>query len=208
MKTWDALKADTHRLYNEFSYMNLARGFLTHRTFRCILTMRLCQAVDSSNKLQRIFMLPLFKVAHNILCGFAAIDLPWRTQFGAGLNLVHGWGLVVSHEAIIGNNVTILHGATLGRRDKILSNGEREISFPMIEDEVWIGPHAIIVGGVVIGKGSIIGPGAFVNTNIPPHSVVIGNPSKIIKSNCVADVINPAPTKFIQPFEVNLVVKS
>ncbi|WP_074773002.1 hypothetical protein [Nitrosospira multiformis] len=63
----------------------------------------------------------------------------------------------------------------------------------MIEDEVWIGPHAIIVGGVTIGRGSRIAGGAFVTENVPPYSIVSGNPSTIVKANCTPDVMNPAP---------------
>lgn len=94
---------------------------------------------------------------------------------------------------MIGSNVTLFHGVTLGRRDRISQAGEREIQFPVLESEVWVGPHAIIVGGVTIGRGSRIGGGSFVTENIPPFSVVSGNPARIVKSNCTPDVINPAP---------------
>lgn len=58
---------------------------------------------------------------------------------------------------------------------------------------MWVGPHAIIVGGVTIGRGSRIAGGAFVTVNIPPYSIVSGNPATIVKNNCVADVMHPAP---------------
>lgn len=95
--------------------------------------------------------------------------------------------------ARIGNNVTLFHGATLGRRDRISHDGERFTEYPVLEDEVWVGPHAIIVGGVIIGHGSRIAGGAFVTSSIPPYSIVSGNPASIVKSNCVPDVTNPAP---------------
>lgn len=121
------------------------------------------------------------------------MDLPWRTEIGNGIALTHGWGLVVSSDAKIGKNVTLFHGVTLGRQEKILPGNERVIEFPVIEDEVWIGPNAIIVGGIRIGRGSRIAGGAFVTSDIPPYSVVCGNPSVITRSNCAPDVANPAP---------------
>jgi len=121
------------------------------------------------------------------------MDLSWRTEIGGGLALPHGWGLVVNAGAKIGNNVSLFHGVTLGRRDKISRDGERLTEYPVLEDEVWVGPHAIIVGGVTIGRGSRIAGGAFVTESIPPYSVVSGNPSVIVKSNCTPDVMNPAP---------------
>jgi len=65
--------------------------------------------------------------------------------------------------------------------------------YPTLEDEVWVGPHAIITGGITIGRGSRIAGGAVVNENIPPYSIVAGNPAKIIKSDCIPDVMHPAP---------------
>lgn len=62
-----------------------------------------------------------------------------------------------------------------------------------IEDDVWIGDHAIILSGVNIGKGAIIGAGAVVAKNIPPYAIVVGNPAKIIKyrfSNDIIDKLN------------------
>jgi serine O-acetyltransferase len=123
----------------------------------------------------------------------AGMDLPWSTQVGPGLALTHGWALVVNSGAKIGGNVTLFHGVTLGRRDHISTDGKRHTEYPLIEDEVWIGPHATIVGGVRIGRGSRIGAGAFVTDSIPPYSIVTGNPSSIVKSHCTPDVYNRAP---------------
>jgi serine O-acetyltransferase len=123
----------------------------------------------------------------------AGVDLPWQTRIGSGLALTHGWGLVISPGAKIGSNVTLFHGVTLGQRDRILITGDREIGYPTIEDDVWIGPHAIIIGNVTIGRGSRIAGGACVHESVPPYSVVMGNPSKIVKMNCTPDVPNRAP---------------
>lgn len=51
-----------------------------------------------------------------------------------------------------------------------------------IEDDVWIGTHVTILDGVKIGQGSIIGAGAVVNKDIPPYSIVVGNPGKVIRN--------------------------
>jgi serine O-acetyltransferase len=190
--TLSALKADTHRQYGSFSWMNLLKGAFARRTFRLVVTMRLCQAASISRGPVRAFLLPL-KLLHRIATHSAAVDFPWQTRVGAGLAITHGWGLVVNPGATIGNNVTLFHGVTIGRRDRIAKDDTRITEYPVVEDEVWIGPHAIIVGGVTIGRGSRIGGGAFVTEDVPPYSVVAGNPSSIVKTNCVPDVMNPAP---------------
>ncbi len=186
-----ALRADTHRQFGRYSAALVLKGFLARRNFRPIVTLRLCQAARGHGATR--LLLPLLKIAHRLCTHWAAIDFSWQTKIGGGLAITHGWGLVVSPGAVIGANVTLFHGVTLGRRDRIAANGERQTGYPVIEDEVWIGPHAIIVGGVTIGRGSRIGGGAFVTSDVPPYSIVSGNPSVIVRSNCTPDVMNPAP---------------
>ena len=122
-----------------------------------------------------------------------SMDFPSSTQVGAGLAITHGWGIVISPSARIGKNVTLFHGVTIGQRDTIQGQGTRITAYPIIEDEVWIGPNAVIVGGVIIGQGSKIAAGAFVTESIPPFSVVVGNPGVIVKTGCIPDVMNKAP---------------
>lgn len=88
----------------------------------------------------------------------------------------------------IGKNC-VLTGCTILAHDAStnrllgLQYGEPSISKPVIiEDECFIGYGAIILMGVTIGKGSIVGAGAIVTQNVPPNSVVAGNPAKIIMS--------------------------
>jgi acetyltransferase-like isoleucine patch superfamily enzyme len=52
----------------------------------------------------------------------------------------------------------------------------------VIEDGVWIAARAIILKGVTIGRGSVVGAGAVVTADVPPRTVVAGNPAKVIKN--------------------------
>lgn len=192
LDAWQALKADTYREFGRYEGWLVLKGFVLRRTFRPLLTLRLSQkCLDYPTPVQTL-LLPVVRSLHRIMCHWAGMDLPWKTSIGAGLSLTHGWGLVVSPGAVIGRNVTIFHGVTLGRRDRIASNGVRTPGYPTIEDEVWIGPHAIIVGDIVVGRGSRIAGGACVFTSVPPYSVVVGNPGEIVKSNCTPDVPHQA----------------
>ena len=102
----------------------------------------------------------------------------------------HGRGIVVNAGARIGRNVTLFHGVTLSQRDHIDAQGLRHTLYPVIEDEVWIGPRAIIVGGVTVGRGSRIAGGAYVFEDVPPYCVVMGNPGQIVRRDCTPDVQN------------------
>lgn len=50
-----------------------------------------------------------------------------------------------------------------------------------IEDDVWLGYNVTVLPGVTIGKGSVIGAGSVVCSDIPPYSIAVGNPAKVIK---------------------------
>jgi serine O-acetyltransferase len=131
------------------------------------------------------------RVLHFWAQQWAGMDFPWRTEIGPGFLITHGWGLVISPEATIGSNVTVLHGVTIGQKHKI-STGGRVKSYPTIEDEVWIGPHAVVAGGVIVGRGSRIAPGTIVTDDIEPYTIVGGNPMQVIRTDAHPDVVNPA----------------
>jgi serine O-acetyltransferase len=187
-----ALKGDTTRKRGKYKFSYILTGFFRDRTYRPIVTFRLCQATGHWKYVGKIVHL-FFRVIHRFACNSAGIDMPWETKIGTGFSLVHGWGVVITPKATIGKNVTFFNGVTLGKREKISKDGNRSSEYPVIEDEVWVGPHAVIVGGVVIGKGSRIAAGAFITESIPPYSTVMGNPAAIVKSGGHPDVKNPAP---------------
>lgn len=187
------LRRDAYRRSAIDSISTIVKQGVTSRTFRVIFTLRLCQVLNQS-RWMRLLLLPFAKVLHHLASAIAAVDLPWRTEIGSGFAVMHGRGLVVSEGSRIGSNVTLFHGVTLGRRDRILQNNIREVGYPTLEDDVWVGPNAIVVGNVVVGKGSRIAGGAFVNFDVPPFCLVMGNPGKIVKEGCSSDVINrPKP---------------
>ncbi len=182
----DPLACDTFRASRSFRRFDTFKVLRHSRTFRPIATMRWYQ---SSSGLKR----KMIKRLHMSACNRAGMDLPPDTSIGAGIAIFHGWGVVVSAGAKIGCNVTLMQGITIGQADRILPDGTRSTGFPTVEDNVWIGPHAVIVGGITVGKGSRILAGAVVNADVPPGSLVAGNPSKIIRGDVVEDVINKVP---------------
>lgn len=185
------LKGDTIRKKGKYKFRYVLSGYIMDRTYRPMVTLRLCQASRNWSLGKPLHI--LFRLMHRSACNNAGIDLPWKTKIAGGFALTHGWGVVINGRSIIGKNVTFFNGVTLGQRDRIAKDGTRTTEFPTIEDEVWVGPHAVIVGGVVIGKGSRIAGGAFVTESIPPYSTVMGNPATVVKTGSHPDVKNPAP---------------
>ena len=103
------------------------------------------------------------------------IQIGWHTQIGEGLVLVHCGPVAVNNEAVIGKNCTLYHGVTVGMEFR----GKRKGN-PTIGDNVWIGSNACVVGNITVGDDVLIAPLAFVNFDVPSHSIVVGNPAKII----------------------------
>lgn len=101
-----------------------------------------------------------------------AVDVHPAAKIGRGMFLDHATGLVVGETARIGNNVSILHGVTLGGTGN--ETGDRH---PKVSDGVMIGAHAQLLGNIHIGKGAKVGAGAVVLEDVPPHVTVAGVPA-------------------------------
>lgn len=186
---WTKVRADAYRVKGKTpSSGSVFALALFNRNFRPILTMRLCQwSAEHSSALNL-----LARVLHRFASAKAGIDMPSVVRAGAGLTIVHGWGLVVNRDAIIGSNVTLFNGVVIGRKDRITPEG-RVTEYPVVGDDVWIGPQAIIVGGINIGNGAIIGAGSVVTRDVPAHCIVAGNPARVLKTGVPPDVMNRAP---------------
>lgn len=102
--------------------------------------------------------------------------LPLECEIGKDTLVAYGGiGIVVHDRAKIGSHCMIGQGITIGGR-----NGNYDV--PTIEDNVYIGAGARILGAITIGHDSIIGPNAVITKDIPPYSVVVGVPAKIINT--------------------------
>lgn len=82
---------------------------------------------------------------------------------------------------MIGRNVNVAAGAVIDAENR----GKRK-GAPTVSDCCWIGSNAVVVGKINVGEDVLIAPLSFVNFDVPPHSVVVGNPGRIIpKENAV-----------------------
>lgn len=102
------------------------------------------------------------------------IEIHPAATLGPGLFIDHGMGVVIGETADIGENVTLLHGVTLGG-----TSLKREKRHPTLGNSVVVGAGATILGAFKIGDGSRIGAGSVVVREVPPHSVVVGVPGRV-----------------------------
>ena len=103
------------------------------------------------------------------------IEIHPGAKIGKRFFIDHGNGVVIGETAVIGDDVTIYQGVTLGGTGK--EKGKRH---PTIGNNVVIGASAIILGNIVIADNSRVGAGAVVTKSVPQNSTIVGNPARVI----------------------------
>lgn len=106
------------------------------------------------------------------------IEIHPAVKVGKRFFIDHGTGVVIGETAVIGDDVTIYQGVTLGGTGK--DTGKRH---PTIGNNVMIGAGAKVLGPLVIGDNSRIAAGAVVLNDIPPNSTAVGVPARIVKKD-------------------------
>jgi len=161
-----------------FIMMHFLRDFLFQHRLRYMVYFRTAQ--NTRSKIVKLMCeYKLYK-----LCRKYGIEIKTTTQIGPGFVMTHPYNITISPFAVLGRNINIMKGATIG-----LSAGKQP-GAPRIGNCVYIGLNATVLGGIEIGDDVMIAPNAFVNQSIPSHSIVIGNPCRIIhKENATAQYI-------------------
>ena len=170
-------KTDLYRYYGRSDFWVFLKAFINVPGFRYTYYLRQCMRFKNSSFLGRVFYFINLLTLRHLRYKFG-FEISERTKIGYGFYLGHFGGVVINERTVIGNNVSIAQGVTIGKTQR----GELA-GTPIIGDRVWIGPHAVVVGGITIGSDVLLGPGAYVNFNVPDRSVVIGNPGKIVSQN-------------------------
>jgi serine O-acetyltransferase len=103
------------------------------------------------------------------------IEIHPGARIGAGVFIDNGMGVVIGETAEIGEDVTLYQGVTLGG-----TSLKREKRHPTLERNVVVGTGAAVMGALRVGEGARIGAGSVVVAEVPPNSVVVGVPGKVI----------------------------
>lgn len=103
------------------------------------------------------------------------LEVSPNAKIGSGLYLCHPYNITIGNGVVIGKNCTLYKGCTLG-----VDYRGRRTGAPTLGNEVFVGLNAAVIGRVSIGDDVLIAPGAYVNFDVPSHSIVLGNPGRII----------------------------
>lgn len=151
---------------------DLINPFLFYKGFHALQGWRLASALWRKNRNSLALFL------QNRISRIFAVDIHPAAKFGHGVVLDHATGIVIGETAIVGNNVLMLHGVTLGTKD--FERGDRH---PVIGDNVIIGAGAKILGRTHIGDGAIIAAGSLVVDPVAPGNTVAGVPARVIRTS-------------------------
>jgi serine O-acetyltransferase len=190
----ETLQADVYRYRGETSWRAFLSAYLHEPGFRFTYYLRKVAFYRERKGGLGIFGYIYNRIQLHRYRFKYGFDISPLTQIGPGLYIGHFGGVVISPQAVLGANVNIAQGVTIGAA----SRGPRT-GAPTLEDRVWVGANAIIVGKVTIGHDALIAPGAYVNFDVPSMAVIIGNPGKQVSSTgshgYVNRTIDTSPTQ-------------
>jgi len=123
---------------------------------------------------QRGFRVPARLVSH-FARAVTGIEIHPGARIGEKFFIDHGMGVVIGETAIIGDNVHLFQGVTLGG-----TSTRRAKRHPTLARNVVVGAGAKVIGDVTIGENAKIGAGSVVVTNVPPNATVVGVPGHVV----------------------------
>ncbi|MBL7073367.1 MAG: serine O-acetyltransferase [Candidatus Omnitrophica bacterium] len=150
--------------------MNFLTVIFTYSGFHAILFYRVAHV------LKKVFIPLLPRALSQIARWITGIEIHPGAVIGKGFFIDHGMGVVIGETAVIGNNVTLFQGVTLGGTGK--EKGKRH---PTIKNNVVIGAGAKILGNITVGSNVSIGANAVVLKSVPENSTVVGVPGRIAR---------------------------
>ncbi|MEI9809894.1 MAG: serine acetyltransferase [Bacteroidota bacterium] len=162
-------KPDLYRYTGDTGYKSFLKTFFKEPGYRYIYFYRAARAYRGVPVMNIITKLLLRRCSHRF-----GIQIPYDTNVGEGLYIGHFGTVLINKGATIGKNCNLAPGIAIGQANR----GSRQ-GFPTLGDAVWVGGNAIIVGKITIGNDVLIAPNAYVNFDVPDHSIVMGNPAVI-----------------------------
>jgi serine O-acetyltransferase len=175
---WQLVRADvqatTHanfKLYSDTRFWLRAMAKLVvSPNVRAVLTYRI------AHELAKKRLLPLALLLRSRAIRTSGAELNPLARIGPGLYLVHSIGVGIGAYVVIGANCKIHLGVVIGPQP-LEQSGPK---YTVIGDDVFIGTHAVIIGGVTIGDGAVIGANAVVMRDVAPYTVVSAPPARTV----------------------------
>ena len=166
----ESVRADLSAVYQrDPACHSYAQAFLFFKGFHALQTHRI------SHWLWRNKRTPMAYFFQNRMSDLFGVDIHPACKMGRGIMIDHATGVVIGETAEVGDDVSMLHGVTLGGTGK-----ENEDRHPKVRRGVLISSGAKVLGNIEIGEYSRIGAGSVVLKSVPPRTTVAGVPARVI----------------------------
>lgn len=170
------INSDLYRITGRIRFATLIKFIVVGGEFKYNFWMRTCQYA----KTNLIYKYSIYPISKLMLLHFRykfGIRMDPSMSIGSGLFIGHFGGINVAFRSKIGKNLNISQQVTIGVKNRGKYKG-----YPVIGDNVYLGPGSRIIGSVKIGNNVAIGANCVVTKNIPDNSVVIGIPGRVISN--------------------------
>lgn len=176
-KAISQIKEDITTIYEKDpAARNLAEVIFCYSGLHALIMHRICHKLNY----WKIPFLPRFLA--NLSKIVTGIEIHPAATIGRRFFIDHGMGVVIGETTVIGDDVLVYQGVTLGGTGK--ETGKRH---PTVCNNVVIGAGAKILGNILIGAGARIGAGSVVIDSVPEHSTVVGIPGKVVQQKVYKD---------------------
>jgi serine O-acetyltransferase len=166
----EAIRADLSAVYQrDPACHSYVQAFLFFKGFHALECYRVAHYLwTGGRKVMALFV-------QNRMSDLFAVDIHPAAKLGRGIMIDHATGVVIGETAEVGDDVSMLHGVTLGGTGK-----ENEDRHPKVRRGVLISTGASVLGNIEIGEYSRVGAGSVVLKPVPPHTTVAGVPARVI----------------------------
>ena len=166
----EAVRADLSAIFQrDPACHSYVQAFLFFKGFHALQSYRVAHFLwNQGRKLVALFI-------QNRMSDLFAVDIHPAARLGRGIMIDHATGVVIGETAVVGDDVSMLHGVTLGGTGK-----ENEDRHPKIGRGVLLSVGAKVLGNIEIGEYSRVGAGSVVLKPVPPHTTVAGVPARVI----------------------------
>lgn len=131
----------------------------------------------------RLWALPIGLVYRIVFEWILGVEIPWGTVIGRRLRVFHGVGIVINDHAVLGDDVSIRQGTTIG-------NSQDGGGCPRVGDRVELGASCILIGAITVGDDARIGAGAVVTKDVPAGATAIGVAARVIEPRSSSRRVN------------------
>ncbi len=186
----ETIRADLFRYTGRTDRRSMRKCRRQSAGFRFTYYMRMC-AYTRERTLLKYTLYPFYKLRKNRAGGKVGAEIFELTPIGKGLHIAHSGCIVVHTDAVLGENVSLSQGVTIGQT---IRDGKPQL--PVIGNNVYLAPGAKVIGGVRVGNDVAVGANAVVTHDVPDGAVVAGVPARVLHMGGAGEyLLHPYPGK-------------